>query len=278
MTVESNTVREHDTDLIVWYADPKDPAVKATRDAIVRKLRDRGFKMGPDPRIVKDYPVLKQYHHVGRLGDLQVHVELAGRSVKVEFFQDVVCENRAGGRYDFRKRDRMPYLIGKRYEVEREKLFQLCEARGLTVIRARRPLLGMDFVNQRRAECWHWQGGKLLERIYDYNSKMADGGQVHEGDTVYFADYWAGRRIVRGVARYNLNNMWWVVLPSGEVRNIASFELYRREGLPADLRGRHIDKRRVDKRLAELKDAAVKAEQYERAAVLRDLLRQREAA
>lgn len=274
-----NYVREHDTSLTVWYETNYTEAdVKATRDAVVRHLRARGFKIGLDQRILRDHPIIKDLFHEGRLGNLKVRVDLAGRTVKVEFWQDLVFENSHGGRYDFDKRERMPYLIGKRYEVERNRLLDLLAGRGLEIHRQKPRLAGMGFVSQKRAECWHWNGGKLLEDIAPYNSEMLDGSHVRDGDTVYFADYGTGYRIARGVARYNINNMWWVVLPCGRVTNKGSFELYRREALPADLKGRRVSQRHATKQVERLKDAAVKAEQYERAAVLRDVLRQREAA
>lgn len=273
--MKTNHVHEHDTSVTAWYeVDYTDADVAATRDAILAHLRSRGFHLKTDPEIKKKYPILAPHHHVGHNGDLNVHIEQAGRSVKVEFWQDLVVENRNGGRYDFHRRQRMPYLIGKQYDNERSKLMAMLGARGLEVRPAKPRLAGMDFVNQKRAECWHWNGGKILEMVGLYgNDKMRDGSRISEGDTVYFADYWAGYRIVRGVARYNLNNMWWVVLPCGSVRNIASFELYRREALPADLSGRHVNKRHAAKQVERLKDAAVKAENYERAAVLRDVLK-----
>jgi hypothetical protein len=102
---------------------------------------------------------------------------------------------------------------------------------------------------------------------------MAAGGTVHDGDIVYFPDH-ATHRFMRGTAYHNINNMWWVCLASGRVTNMASFELYRRQDLTT-LRGRHFRSGTIQEKLKALLSKAVKSQSFERAIVLRDIIRTR---
>jgi protein-arginine kinase activator protein McsA len=64
--------------------------------------------------------------------------------------------------------------------------------------------------------------------------------------------------------------MWWVLLPCGVVRNEASFDLH--SAPPANLRGRHFSAADRIRKVERLKAEAVKAEKFERAAQLRDVI------
>jgi hypothetical protein len=110
---DKNTIRIHDSSFGVWWtAVDEDRMKKEVYGPIIRHLRDRGWKIGEDPQIKKNYPKLNRTHRYGRLGNLEMEMRICGRCVEVEFFQNVAnVENRNGGRYDFHKLDRMPYLL-----------------------------------------------------------------------------------------------------------------------------------------------------------------------
>lgn len=59
-----------------------------------------------------------------------------------------------------------------------------------------------------------------------YNSKDKNGKQIICGDLKYFYDYSKGKRLSCGIAYHNINNMWWVITPDGDRRNIACFNLF----------------------------------------------------
>jgi hypothetical protein len=119
----------HDT--TVCISDEDDKHSRPVFDAAIRLLRRNGFKVGPDPRI-KAWKLhsLASTNRVGRCGDLQVAVECSGRIVKLEFFQEVVRENPNGGRYDFSKLQKMPYIVRLRYLWIKEKIWSYLTSAG----------------------------------------------------------------------------------------------------------------------------------------------------
>lgn len=263
---------EHDCSLSLWVDDPKDAALAMLRNVAVRHLRGRGFQIGLDPHTKRHYKCISKDHHRGRRGDLEIMIDLSGRHLEIKFFQNVVRDNQNGGQYDFDKRAKMPYLLGKRYEVERNRLARLFASYGFELA-TEGHLTGIDFIRSRQGSLSDFQGRDFYARPrYSYNITSAGRREIRDGDVVYFRDEHDGY-VRRGVAHYNINNMWWVLLPSGEVRNRASFELSHREHFVESLRGRKVADRIARQRIDRHKAAAVKAEQFERAAKLRDALR-----
>ena len=65
--------------------------------------------------------------------------------------------------------------------------------------------------------------------------------------------------------------MWWVMLPGGDVENEGA--TFLRTSKPAILQGRQFSTARMLKRLNAEKQKAVSAEDYERAAKLRDVIK-----
>lgn len=265
---------EHDASISLWLDDPKDPMVRKARDEVVRLLRSLGWRVQLDPHTKKHYPAISKDHHHAQRGDLQAQIEASGRCMKVEFFQDLVHENRNGGRYDFHKRQKMPYLIGLQYEATVRKVAACIEGLGLPKLKRDVKLTGQAFIDRRRAELLAFQG----PRFYDpdqcpaYNCTAADKTRLRDGQRVWLIAEWNPTgRWMSGVACRNINNMWWVLLPGGEVRNEAGFRLHTTP--PADPRGRHFDAAARIKKLQRLEDAAAKAKQFERADKLRDAIK-----
>lgn len=210
---------EHDTSLHLWLDDPKDPAVMSTRDQLVTHLRSRGFHVENDQSVNE---IIRDGYHVGHKGSLEVDIKASGRSLEIKFFQNIVRNNPNGGRYDFNKRQKMPFLIGKMYDLERNKIATLMAGLGFPLTR-KIQRHGMDEINFNRAEHDALQRrGRTIPELY--NSVTATKGVVHDGDTVYFC-HW-NKRWHTGTAYHNINNMWWVLLPCGTVTNIASFEFH----------------------------------------------------
>lgn len=212
---------EHDTSLNLWLDDPADPAVKATHDALVDHLRGRGFDIELDQKVD---PIIREGYHRGNKGALEVTIRRCGRCVELAFFQNVVRENRNGGEYDFDKRQKMPFLLGKLYELERGKIGAMMAGLGFPlIIKPKRK--GMAWVDHRRAELAAFHRNHYAQPPETYNTVSAvKGVSVYDGSTVYFRSW--SKRWQIGVAFHNINNMWWVLLPCGTVTNIASFDLH----------------------------------------------------
>lgn len=264
---------EHDTTLSFWLESVEDARMPEVRKAWIRNLRARGFRVQIDAETAKNYPTLKKYHHEGGKGHLQFKLRLAGRHLELVFFQNLVHENRNGGQYDFDKRRKMPYLLLKQYQATRRSLVDLMDRLGYPFEPQIRRT-GMDFIDHQRAELSDFQGPTFYTRKWQgYNIRSAAGREMTDGDVLYGLHY--DGRLYRGIGYRHINNMWWLLLPCGTVWNMPTFHLWHRQDLPRELRGRFIDPRTAEKRLHQEKERAVKTELFERAAVLRDVLRER---
>lgn len=264
------TFREHDTKLALWLEDPKDPMVVAAFKQAIVVLRGIGFKIGRDPRVERDFACLGPSHRRGRKGDLEVKINHSGRCMEVEFFQNLVVTNRSGGEYDFDKRQKMPYLVGKQYELARRELSDGMVRLGLPALEVEVKRRGMELIAHRRAELSAFHRGRMYAKPPEaYNAESATKQTVADGDRVLFRDY--DGRMRGGTAFYNINNMWWVLCPGDVVRNLASFHLWHAKDAPP-LKGRQFSTTEARKRLERVKAKAVEAENYERAAAARDAL------
>ncbi|PUA17309.1 hypothetical protein [Glaciimonas sp. PCH181] len=243
---------EHDTSLNLWLDDPKDPAVKATRDQLVDHLSARGFHIENDQSVDA---LIRDDYHTGNKGALEFNLNLCGRHLEIIFFQNVVRENRAGGEYDFDKREKMPFLIGMQYELERAKIATLMAGLGYALqVKVKRQ--GMAEITHRRDELAEQHRGIYDKQPESRNSTTATKDTVRDGDAIYFRNH--DKRWFSGTAYYHINNMWWVLLPCGEVMNIASFEL-RHTAPEAGLKGQHFnDDDRKKKQMAAIHQAVAR--------------------
>lgn len=201
-----------------------------------------GFYVGEDKEIKKKYPSLNKDRNRGRYGDLEFKSERYPAGFKIEFFQNIVFENRHGGEYDFDKLDKMPYLIRKQYELTMKKLAKFLLDKGIPdttkpVYKNAKAKIKYDYVKS-----WHHPQKDMNFLLSDldgqtsevYNSKDRDGKILHNGEIKYFRDYKG--YLCRGKIYHHINNMWWVIVNEKEVRNIASFDLF--DLTPDEFRGR----------------------------------------
>jgi hypothetical protein len=211
-------------------------------------------------------------------GDLKANLEISGRCIKLDMFQNVNAPDRPDhdGRYQSNKEQHMPYLLRLEMERARRRIRDyLCNVLTGYVFREPEPkrgpngLTALEYIQADVRSCWHYN--KALDRRSGEdscgNNRSADGAHVKHGARVWFADYKG--RICTGTAFYNINNMWWVITGRYEARNVASFEIYTR--CPENLRVKRNAARRRKRLEAEL-NSAVKAMKFERAALLRDIL------
>lgn len=237
----------YDTDFSIdrgdlpWTQEKEGTHWENYKDAL-RFLGSIGFYVGEDKEIKKNYPILNDRHRAGGFGDLRFKAEFLPKVFHIRFYQDVYHENPCGGFYDFDKYKKMPYLIQKRYDWTLEKLLKYFEKRGFSVEFRQNTLKGEAFIINDYIRSWHhpqkkWfslsdVNGEIAE--YEYNGRDRDGNLLYNGETKYFRD-WNGY-LYRGKVYHNINNMWWVLMPDGTVRNKTCFELF--DLYAEDFRGR----------------------------------------
>lgn len=216
-----------------------------------------------------------------RKGDLLGELELSGRHIKFEMWQSVNTPTRPdhGGKYEPDKEAVMPYV--RRLEMERTRRRirdYLCNVfsgyefvsethDGRQAKRGFMHLTALEWIAECYRTSWHFKGDTAKYTISDGNRRAADGAMLEHGQRVWFFD--RKGRVNTGTAYYNINNMWWVATGRYDVTNVAGFELYA--ACPDKPRvKRNADQRR--RRLEAEMAAAVKVMDFERAAVLRDIL------
>lgn len=231
-------------------------------------------RLGWTCEIPQDY--IKQYsksfarnYRICHKGDLKGWLETSGRTIKFEMWQDVTpSENRNGGRYDFDKEKRMPYVIRLEMERSRRRIRDyLCNVfKGYTFDSKERPhnpkpltITAMDRVIGKRDEDW-------LPKPDSYHSTSADGQKLQNGQRVFYYDYHG--RMGTGTA-YCDGGMWDVVTGKWDYERKCNSELYVR--CPGDPRVKR-NQRQRRKRLEDLMAKAIKAMDFKRAEVLKGIL------
>ncbi|HAK44020.1 MAG TPA: hypothetical protein DCM59_16680, partial [Clostridium sp.] len=210
---------------------------------VLNFMKDRGFEVGREPRILKYYKCLNKDHWYGRNKDLEFKAERYPRGWTIEFFQNIFSENRNGGEYDFDKFDKAPYLVRLMWINETKKIGEFLESivQGIENTSDPECKLATDKIK------WNFQSHfdneitmdfdlsnldglegddeyRKSNGKYNYNCKDRDGKLIINGSIKYFYDYKG--RLQRGKVYHNINNMWWVILNDTGYSNKASFELF----------------------------------------------------
>lgn len=268
MPGDSPTVHEHDMSLSVWFETPQDSRVRQAYMVALDTLRATGFSMRIKGTFDSQMTLAGWAEGTGNKGDLKVMVECHGRAIEVKFYQDVVMVNRQGGQYDFDRYLKAPYLLKLAYRKMRRRLDLAWQAMGLPVMEKRScgPMRGMSSIVACEQELNRFQRWAAKPVPGPDNARSQAGNRIAENDVVYFC---AGGRWVRGTAFHNINNMWWVLMPGEEVRNIACFELNHRADLPATFQGRQVPERLALAQVKKRLERAVRAEAFGEAAKLR---------
>ncbi len=207
---------------------------------LINMLAAEGFNVCMNPDVDK---IIRSDHWIGKRGDLEFYAEKYPGGFKIGFFQNVVHENSHGGKYDFDKFRKMPYMIQLQYKKYMNQLIRLLK--GITDVKditSRSPKLAEEWIKCRYVEsCHHEQKDTDFDlRILDgqtqppYNGMDRDKKTIRNGDIKYFR----GRDgyLYRGRVYHDLNNMWWVIMGKYTVRKAAAFELF--DLGPDDKRGR----------------------------------------
>lgn len=248
---------------------------------IIQQLNRLGWSVQVPSDMVEQYGrSFAEGHRYCRKGNLQGFLDLSGRYIKFEMWQDVANgENPNGGRYDFDKEKRMPYLLWLEMERTRRRVRDyLCSVFSGYEFRTdrndgRMNKRGPGFLTslQWLAGCyetsWHFKGDTSQYTISDYNRKSADGEMLNHGQRVWFAD--RKGRICTGIAYYNINNMWWVVTGKYGASNEAVSGLYATcPANPRQKQNGHLRRARLESELAR----AVKSMDFMRAQTIKEVL------
>ncbi len=260
-----------------------------TFNRLLAALEGVGFTLGRDPQIEQRFPSQGRFHRVGSRrtphGDLSFHAETSPIGCKVEFYQDVVTVNENGGRYDFDRHKKMPYLIGKAFEF--------------AIRAARTHLIDRGFVESTKLDSpvgsplayfnQTWDGEYERRRGTHRFVRGADGwptekelGQacwgvsadrplIEQGSVWYYRD--RGGRLARGRCYGGINGMWIVIYGPRprDYTHVSRHELFQCS--PSAEPRRVVPVTRGITRLQSELKRAVAAEDFERAIVLRDNLK-----
>lgn len=293
MKKREGTIGLHDTNISIWEDVVDEKSLMSVYMTILLHLRLRGFRVIRDPFTKKHYRCISNSHHYARLGDLEATISLSGRHIEMLFFQNLSIDNKNGGRYDFDKFKRMPYLMRKRYLLEVSKLLEmLISTYGYALSKAfhepgpivKRIISAIEGIHpvtdplKRFNDTWGSNRFKRDETgwpaVEEYakcnNDKDRDGACLRNGLVRYFRD--KNGYLKRGRVYTNMNNMWRVIFgPCRTDTTVrASWEFF--ELCETDCRHRHFSDAHRKKKIRMAMEKAVKGMEYERAAILRDLL------
>lgn len=200
---------------------------------LINFMISRGWAIEHD----KDtHKIIRQDYWYGRKGDLEFHAHRYPRGFSFEFFQNIIFENRNGGRYDFDKFKKMPYMIKLLYlnETRHMKGFLESIVPGVVDVTDPEYRLAVDKVKDDYVDSWHHPQKSMAEfELSDldgqtckesYNHTDRDKKVIYNGQVKYFRH--RNGRLARGKVYHNINNMWWVILNDYEYTNIAEFYLF----------------------------------------------------
>jgi len=287
----SGRVSFGDASLSVWE-DPESRGLSARREyeigfkhqvfkRIVQQINRLGWSLEVPADMIEQYGrSFAEGYRYCRKGDLQGSLDFSGRCIKLEMWQDVAnVENPNGGRYDFGKEQRMPYLLKLEMERTRRRIrgylcnvfsgyaFQTDRNDGRLNKRGPGNLTALEWIDGCYQTSFHFKGDTTSYEISDYNRKSADGSTLSHGQRVWFADYKG--RICAGAAYYNINNMWWVVTGKYDVSNQSSSSLYSVcPENPKQKRNGGLRRKRLESDLSK----AVKSMDFVRAHKLKEIL------
>lgn len=273
---------------------------------LMKVLERAGFTVGPDPTI-RYTSIAGDYRYGWKStpqGKLEFAAQVYNTGCEVEFFQSVVTVNRHGGRHDFDRESKMPYLVRKLYEGSRAKLIAHLESRGFANdgYDLRRPpisSLGRRLAATEGAAAHvtpaeisaaalhvfncSWDGEYEKKRgihrferdetgwpsareLRFWSNRDKDGQEIAHGDVRYFRD--RKGYLQRGVVFGGINGMWNVIYgPSLRYTSQeAHWQLFNwRPDLPRKVHPR-------PRTLEAVLKAAVDRQDFERAIVLRNLI------
>ena len=259
---------------------------------VIQTLNRLGFTCVVPPKEEKQHiaSFALNYRNCSK-GDLKGELGIMGGNITFKMWQGVNTPTRPdhGGQYESNLEGCMPYVIRLEMERTRRRIrdylcnvftgykfdskhyssysrTESCGFLGKTAIQK---------IHAHYAESWHFKGvdwPSYLEKNHgmEYNRKSADGTMLEHGMPIWFTDFKG--RICTGIAHYNINNMWWVEAGEYSYTNKACFELFTKQ--PENLRVKR-NQAASKQRLKQQQQQAISSENFERAALLRDIIHAR---
>lgn len=199
---------------------------------IMNMLAAEGFIVRQNPDVDK---IIRRDYWIGKRGDLEFDAQKYPNGFKIQFFQNVVHQNRNGGKYDFDKLEKMPYLIRLQYQKYMNRIVNLLES--LADVENRtipRMKFAEDQIKTDLVYNWHRYNsmdfnlhdldGKVPENT-GYYSKDKNGKEIRNGDMKYFRNHWNGY-LMRGRVYYRANMHWWAIINNREIMLIENSDLF----------------------------------------------------
>ena len=244
--VNENHIDLFGTTVSVWEEHVRDDLKGRVLDPLIRFLRARGWRVKMDPQVTHLLS-LRDTHKIANKGELWASLQLTGRHLKLEIWQDAHnITHPNGGRYEFDKRARMPFLLGLRCDLELNRVREFLVAMLEYPVTDRRYLkeTADERIARNYRESWHTDAtlGHPRYTNGDRDRTSADGVLLEQGQTVWYYD--STGRLLRGAAFYSLNNMQLVKFGRMDLRQIWCGDLYAHRGSVGDVRSKMNAKRR----------------------------------
>lgn len=206
---------------------------------LISYFRRRGFIVTKDPHYEEEYKILSKYHKIGRKGEVVVLLEITSSSIDIKFGHEKNLWDCGGSFWDYSEWDKrytkLSYLENKRCELEINRCLEYLVKWDFEFSPCDSTLTDTERIIKNNKNNTHIHGGDInsLEDIgksiakdsynYNRNSNDANGVKILCGDTKYFYDY--DKKLARGIAYHNINNMWWIMV-NGKRFNVSSFNLF----------------------------------------------------
>lgn len=246
------------------------------RFAQIRKiLRGLGFHVGLNPRHQEHYKAIAKHHYLATKGTLTAELGVSGMHTEIKFYQPNRAQHPAGAQYDYTRLANMEYLNRLEFKRAAKKIEAYLERQGFQCsdFPADKAPDGLGWLREKRLSDFDGRWAKTgnheyIEPMHAYTATDGDGAIVREGETRWAYDY--DGHLIRGTAYYNLNSMWFLANARGQyLYNLSCGQLFSwRPGLP---RRRKDGKGRLEGELTK----SIATQNFERAIILRDILRKR---
>lgn len=227
---------------------------------IVQQLNRLGWTCHVPADIAKQYSLsFARSYRVCRKGDLHAELHVSGRCIEFQMWQGVNTPSRPdhGGRYESNKEAIAPYLLRLEMQRTRRRIVRyLCNVfAGYSCAppKARRPELAAN----------------SDQELSSWSRADADGNTLSHGAIRWWRD--RKGRLVRGRVYGGINGMWALVCGSDGYRTTEPARRYftYKPGMPRKAADPSVRTKRLKTELAK----AIEAENFERAALLRDILK-----
>lgn len=299
LIAREGTVHFHDASLAVW-----EEGISVARDAggwngacawerqfkrdvfarIVQTLNRLGWTVGP-----QHYIFTRNNARFCQKGDLKGDLLINGRHIEFKMFQSINCPTRPDheGRYESNKEACMPYLVRLEMQRTRNRIRNyLCNVfEGYTFVPSKIQSANPDplayFNDSWDGEYEKKRGTHRFTRgpdgwpdakaVGDHARMDGDGARLDHGEVRCTRDRYTGRLRV-GPIYGGINEQWLMVYGPGPADFTHAYRTQLFSYRPGATPARWFPEAERRKRQQAALDKAVKAMQFERAAVLRDVL------